>query len=41
MAAAARDRPRREILALNVDDLDQPNKRARMISKSGATDWVF
>ena len=29
-----------EILALNVPDLDLPNKRARVISKGGATEWV-
>jgi integrase len=30
-----------EILSLNVDDLDPPNKRARVRSKGGATEWVF
>jgi integrase len=29
-----------EILSLNVPDLDLPNKRARVISKGGATEWV-
>jgi len=30
-----------EILALDVGDLDLPNKRARVRSKGGATEWVF
>jgi integrase/recombinase XerD len=30
-----------EILSLDVNDLDLPNKRARVRSKGGATDWVF
>jgi integrase/recombinase XerD len=30
-----------EILSLDVDDLDLPNKRARVTSKGGATEWVF
>ncbi len=30
-----------EILSLDVADLDQANKRARVRSKGGATDWVF
>jgi integrase len=30
-----------EILALDVDDLDLPNKRARVTSKGGTTEWVF
>jgi len=30
-----------EILALDVADLDLPNKRARVRSKGGATEWVF
>jgi integrase/recombinase XerC/integrase/recombinase XerD len=29
-----------EILALNVEDLDRPNKRARVIRKGGAQDWI-
>jgi integrase/recombinase XerD len=29
-----------EILALNVEDLDLPNKRARVVSKGGTIDWV-
>jgi len=29
-----------EILALDVPDLDLPNKRARVISKGGAIEWV-
>src|SRR6266511_751532 len=29
-----------EILALNVEDLDLPNKRARVVSKGGSIDWV-
>jgi len=30
-----------EILALNIEDLDLPNKRARVKSKGGSTEWVF
>jgi integrase/recombinase XerD len=30
-----------EILGLDIDDLDLASKRARVISKGGATDWVF
>lgn len=30
-----------EILSLDVVDLDLPNKRARVMSKGGATEWVF
>jgi integrase len=30
-----------EILSLNVEDLDLPNKRARVRSKGGTTEWVF
>jgi len=30
-----------EILALNIEDLDLPNKGARVRSKGGATEWVF
>ncbi len=30
-----------EILSLDIQDLDLPNKRARVRSKGGATDWVF
>jgi integrase/recombinase XerC/integrase/recombinase XerD len=30
-----------EILALNIEDLDLPNKRARVRSKGGAVEWVF
>jgi len=30
-----------EILSLDVADLDLPNKRARVTSKGGATEWVF
>ena len=30
-----------EILALDIEDLDLPNKRARVTSKGGATEWVF
>ena len=30
-----------EILSLNIEDLDLPNKRARVRSKGGATEWVF
>lgn len=30
-----------EILALDLGDLDLPNKRARIRSKGGAIDWVF
>jgi integrase len=29
-----------EILALNVEDLDRSNKRARVVSKGGTIDWV-
>jgi integrase len=30
-----------EILSLDIEDLDLPNKRARVHSKGGATEWVF
>ncbi len=30
-----------EILSLDIDDLDLPNKRARVRSKGGHTEWVF
>jgi integrase/recombinase XerC/integrase/recombinase XerD len=30
-----------EVLALNVEDLDLPNRRARVRRKGGAVDWVF
>jgi integrase len=30
-----------EILTLDADDLDLPNKRARARSKGGAREWVF
>jgi integrase len=30
-----------EILSLDIEDLDLPNKRARARSKGGATEWVF
>ncbi|MEV4281480.1 tyrosine-type recombinase/integrase [Actinoplanes xinjiangensis] len=30
-----------EILTLEADDLDLPNKRARVVSKGGKTEWVF
>lgn len=30
-----------EILSLNSEDLDLPNKRARVRSKGGAVEWVF
>jgi integrase/recombinase XerC/integrase/recombinase XerD len=30
-----------EILSLSIEDLDLPNKRARVRSKGGATEWVF
>ncbi len=30
-----------EILSLDISDLDLPNKRARVRSKGGATEWVF
>jgi integrase len=30
-----------EILSLNIEDLDLSNKRARVRSKGGATEWVF
>jgi integrase/recombinase XerC/integrase/recombinase XerD len=30
-----------EILSLDIGDLDLPNKRARVRSKGGATEWVF
>jgi integrase len=30
-----------EILSLDISDLDLPNKRARIRSKGGATEWVF
>jgi integrase len=30
-----------EILSLNIEDLDLPNKRARVRSKGGAIEWVF
>ncbi len=30
-----------EILSLDIDDLDLPNKRARVTSKGGAMEWVF
>ena len=30
-----------EILSLDIDDLDLVNKRARIRSKGGATEWVF
>jgi integrase len=30
-----------EILALDVEDLDLPNKRATVLSKGGSRDWVF
>jgi integrase len=29
-----------EILGLDVDDVDLPNRRARVVSKGGATEWV-
>ncbi|HEU5003141.1 MAG TPA: site-specific integrase [Actinomycetota bacterium] len=29
-----------EILALDVDDVDLPNRRARVVSKGGAIEWV-
>jgi integrase/recombinase XerD len=30
-----------EILSLDIEDLDLPNKRARVRSKGGATEWGF
>jgi integrase len=30
-----------EILSLDIEDLDLPNKRARVRSKGGAVEWVF
>jgi integrase len=30
-----------ELLALNVEDLDLANRRARVHSKGGAVEWVF
>ena len=30
-----------EVLSLNVEDLDIPNKRVRIRSKGGDTDWLF
>jgi integrase len=30
-----------EFLSLDIEDLDLPNKRARVRSKDGATEWVF
>jgi integrase len=30
-----------EILSLDIEDLDLPNKRARVTSKGGAVEWVF
>jgi integrase/recombinase XerD len=30
-----------ELLALDVEDLDLANRRARVLSKGGAVDWVF
>jgi integrase len=30
-----------EILSLDIEDLDVPNKRARVRSKGGAIEWVF
>jgi integrase len=30
-----------EILSLDIEDLDLPNKRARVRSKGGGTEWVF
>ena len=30
-----------EILALDAEDLDLPNKRARVRSKGGGVEWVF
>jgi integrase/recombinase XerC/integrase/recombinase XerD len=30
-----------EVLSLDIEDLDLPNKRARVRSKGGATEWVF
>lgn len=30
-----------EILTLDIDDLELPNKRARVLSKGGKTEWVF
>jgi integrase/recombinase XerD len=30
-----------ELLALNVEDLDLANRRARLHSKGGAVEWVF
>jgi len=30
-----------EILTLDIADLDQPGKRARVISRGGDTDWVY
>jgi integrase/recombinase XerC/integrase/recombinase XerD len=30
-----------EILSLDIEDLDLPNKRARVRSKGGASEWVF
>ena len=30
-----------EVLSLDIEDLDLPNKRARITSKGGAVEWVF
>ena len=30
-----------EILSLDIEDLDLPNKRARVRNKGGAIEWVF
>jgi integrase/recombinase XerC/integrase/recombinase XerD len=30
-----------EVLALDVEDLDLPNRRAKVSAKGGAVDWII